>query len=102
MRQNNKFKDRVQVLVAQIPKGRVMSYGQVAALCGQPMAARIVGGIAHWGDQSIPWQRVVYKDGRLATGFPGGIEGHKQVLESEGVRVSKDFKVNIESLRWNP
>lgn len=96
------FRDRVYKIVAQIPRGRVVTYGQVAALCGRPRAARIVGGIAHWGDQSLPWQRVVHKDGSLAAGYPGGVEGHKQVLEAEGIRVSKDYKVDIERLKWNP
>ena len=96
------FRDRVYKIVAQIPRGRVVTYGQVAALCGRPRAARIVGGIAHWGDQSLPWQRVVHKDGSLAAGYPGGVEGHKQVLEAEGIRVSKDYKVDIEILKWNP
>ena len=96
------FRDRVYKIVAQIPRGRVVTYGQVAALFGRPRAARIVGGIAHWGDQSLPWQRVVHKDGSLAAGYPGGVEGHKQVLEAEGIRVSKDYKVDIEILKWNP
>ena len=96
------FRDRVYKIVAQIPRGRVVTYGQVAALGGRPRAARIVGGIAHWGDQSLPWQRVVHKDGSLAAGYPGGVEGHKQVLEAEGIRVSKDYKVDIERLKWNP
>lgn len=95
------FKDRVYALVTQIPKGRVMTYGQIAALCGQPRAARIVGGIAHWGDESLPWQRVVHKDGRLATGFPGGVDGHRQVLEAEGVK-ALDYRVDIEKLIWEP
>lgn len=42
------FRDRVKQLVADIPAGKVMTYGQIAALCGNPRAARIVGGIAHW------------------------------------------------------
>jgi methylated-DNA-protein-cysteine methyltransferase-like protein len=98
----NNFKDRVYTLVEQIPKGRVMTYGQIAALCGSPRAARIVGGIAHWGDQSLPWQRVVHKDGALAVGFPGGLEGHKQVLEAEGVQVTADYRVDITNLLWHP
>ncbi len=103
MREASKdFRQRVRSLVAQIPKGRVMSYGQIAALCGSPRAARIVGGVAHFGDPNLPWQRVVHKDGTLATGFPGGVAGHKQVLEGEGLKVYKDFKVDIESLLWQP
>ena len=94
------FRNRVYALVAQIPKGRVMTYGQIAVICGSPRAARIVGGIAHYGNPELPWQRVVHKDGSLAVGFPGGVEGHKQILEAEGVKVSKDFKVNAEKLLW--
>jgi methylated-DNA-protein-cysteine methyltransferase-like protein len=62
------FKDRVEALVAQIPEGKVMTYGQLAALAGNPLAARIVGGIAHFGDPNLPWQRVVNKQGGLASG----------------------------------
>jgi len=96
------FQERVYALVAQIPKGRVMTYGQIAALCGRPRAARIVGGIAHWGDPSLPWQRVVKKDGSLAEGFPGGTEGHAQVLRQEGVTVNKHYRIDIQELLWQP
>lgn len=96
------FKNRVYALVTQIPEGRVMTYGQLAALAGSPMSARIVGGIAHFGDPELPWQRVVNKKGGLASGYPGGRAAHKQHLESEGVNVSDDFYVNIEELLWWP
>ncbi len=96
------FAQRVHALVAQIPKGRVMTYGQIAALCGNARAARIVGGVAHFGDPDLPWQRVVNKQGGLAAGYPGGRAGHKQVLEAEGVNVSKDYLVNINELLWIP
>ena len=96
----NEFKQRVEDLVTQIPKGRVMTYGQIAVLCGNPRAARIVGGIAHFGNPDLPWQRVVNKQGGLARGYPGGLAGHKKALEIDGVDVSKDYKVDIESLIW--
>jgi len=89
-------------LVTQIPRGRVMTYGQLAALCGNAWAARIVGGIAHFGDPNLPWQRVVNKQGGLASGYPGGRAGHKQVLEAEGVAVSTDYRVEVNSLIWRP
>lgn len=92
---------RVEAIVAQIPKGRVMTYGQLASLCGSPRSARIVGGIAHFGDPNLPWQRVVNKQGGLASGYPGGKVGHQQVLEQEGCKV-KDFTVDVESLLWWP
>ncbi len=99
---SNDFRDRVQALVAQIPKGKVMTYGQIAALCGSPRSARIVGGVAHFGDPDLPWQRVVHKDGSLAAGYPGGVEGQRQVLVAEGVEVSYDLKVDVENLLWQP
>src|SRR5215469_9956499 len=90
------FRKRVEALVTQIPAGRVMTYGQLAALCGNARAARIVGGVAHFGDPALPWQRVVNKQGGLATGYPGGRSGHRQVLEQEGVAVSADNKIDVE------
>lgn len=89
------FKERIYAVVASIPRGRVMSYGQIAALTGNPRAARIVGGVAHFGDPDLPWQRVVMKDGGLATGYPGGTEGHAAALIAEGVEVSDEYKVNM-------
>jgi len=96
------FRERVEALVAQIPPGRVMTYGQLAALCGNARAARIVGGIAHFGDPALPWHRVVNKQGGLASGYPGGRAGHKQVLEAEGFEVSDDYRVDIDNLLWRP
>lgn len=96
------FRERVEAVVTQIPRGRVMTYGQLAALCGNARAARIVGGIAHFGDPDLPWQRVVNKQGGLAAGYPGGRRGHKAALEAEGVVVSADFRVDINTLLWHP
>src|ERR1700743_3470675 len=96
------FRERVEMLVAQIPLGRVMTYGQLAALCGNARAARIVGGIAHFGDPDLPWQRVVNKQGGLAAGYPGGRRGHREVLEGEGFTVSEDYRVDVDKLIWWP
>lgn len=96
------FRERVYAIVAQIPKGKVMTYGQIAALVGSPRAARIVGGVAHWGDPALPWQRVVKKDGSLAEGYPGGTEGHAAALRSEGIEISDDYRVNMKERLWQP
>lgn len=96
------FPTLVEAVVVDIPRGRLMTYGQLAAICGSPGAARIVGGIAHFGDPNLPWQRVVNKKGGLANGYPGGRLGHKKALEDEGIVVSKDLTVDIDKLLWNP
>lgn len=99
---NPTFKNLVEELVSKIPKGRVMTYGQIAALCGSPRSARIVGSIAHFGDQTLPWQRVVNKNGRLASGFPGGRHGQMEILKKENIKVNKDYHINIKELLWWP
>jgi methylated-DNA-protein-cysteine methyltransferase related protein len=96
------FRMRVEYLVAMIPAGRVMTYGQLAALCGNARSARIVGGIAHFGDPALPWQRVVNKKGGLASGYPGGRQNHKAALEAEGIKVSHDCYVDVKALLWSP
>lgn len=99
------LKSKVESIVAQIPKGRVMTYGQLASLAGNPGAARIVGGIAHFGDSELPWHRVVNKQGGLASGYPGGRKAHKEHLEAEGVVVSDkegSYAIDVESLIWWP
>jgi methylated-DNA-protein-cysteine methyltransferase-like protein len=105
MKQDKQFAERVYELVSQIPKGRVMTYGQIAAICGNGRAARIVGGIAHFGPPDLPWQRVVNKKGGLAAGYYGGRAGHKKDLEAEGVKVYGEedaYFVRVEELLWQP
>lgn len=97
------FKQRVYDLVAQIPKGKVATYGQLAALAGAAWAAWEVGQIAHTGPSDLPWHRVVNKQGGLAAGWPnGGRAAHAEALQADGVEVSEDFKVDIGKLLWNP
>lgn len=96
------FSGMVYEYVAAIPPGRVMTYGQLAALAGSPRAARIVGGIAHFGPEDLPWHRVVTKKGGLAGCFPGGRTEHAHRLEAEGVEISPEYTVDIDSLLWIP
>jgi methylated-DNA-protein-cysteine methyltransferase-like protein len=96
------FAEQVYEYVAQIPAGRVMTYGQLAALCGSPRAARIVGGVAHFGPDNLPWHRVVNKQGGLAAGFHGGRSEQARRLEAEGVVVSEQGLVQVDELLWWP
>jgi len=94
--------EQVYEYVAEIPPGRVMTYGQLAALCGSPRAARIVGGIAHFGPEELPWHRVVSKSGGLAGAFPGGRSEQARRLQAEGVEVSDDYTVDVGALLYWP
>ena len=101
-RPDTDFRDQVYAYVAAIPAGRFMTYGQLAALCGHPYAAHVVGTIAHFGPSDLPWHRVVNKSGCMASGFPGGKNGHKSVVEAENVVVRADYTVDIANLLWKP
>ncbi len=96
------FRDSVYELVAQIPEGRVMTYGDIAALAGHPYAARQVGGLAHFGPTDLPWHRVVNRFGDCASGYYGGKDGHKQVLETEGFHIVNYRIVDFAKRRWLP
>jgi methylated-DNA-protein-cysteine methyltransferase related protein len=102
-RVDGEFAQRVYSLVERIPEGRVMTYGQVAAICGAAWAAWEVGQIAHRGPADLPWHRVVNKKGGLAAGWPnGGRSAHAALLVSEGVEVSDNFQINVDELLWIP
>lgn len=96
------FKQAVYELVATIPYGRLMTYGDIAGLCGHPYAARQVGGLAHFGPPDLPWHRVVNRFGDCASGYYGGKEGHRLALEAEGIVVKQFRVVDFNSLRWRP
>jgi O-6-methylguanine DNA methyltransferase len=84
------FKERVQKVVKDIPKGKTLSYKEVALRAGSPGGARAVGMImAHNNDKAIPCHRVVRSDGKIGgyNGIRGGKEGSaakSALLKAEG------------------
>ena len=91
--------DKIYSIVRTIPEGKVMSYGQVALLAGNPRWSRVVGYALHVNpDPSfIPCHRVVTKDGRVSSSFAFGDSDIQRVLlENEGVRFSSDGRVIME------
>ena len=104
MRNNNRFYNKVYETVRRIPKGKVATYGQIAALCGAPKASRVVGSALHRNPEpvSIPCHRVVNRFGGLAPAFAfGGQQVQKSLLESEGVKVSEQFSVDLSEYLWD-
>ena len=99
------FRERVWAFVRSVPPGKVVTYGQVAAMLGAPFAARAVGSVLHHTPTSanVPCQRVVNRWGRLAPTYGwGGIEQHKGELEADGVQVRPDYTVDLETYQWWP
>ncbi len=96
------FRTRVEALMAKVPTGRVITYGDLAGLAGQASASRIVGGIAHYGNPDLPWHRLVNRFGGLASGFHGGREAQAQLLAQEGISCTDHIVDNFTELRWHP
>ena len=94
---------RIYAVVSRIPKGRVATYGQVAALAGLPRQARLVGYALHVLPPSsrLPWHRVVNARGEISVRSSG--LGHEQLqaqlLRREGVRFSAG-KIALARYRW--
>lgn len=79
--------ERVYQIVAGIPKGKVMSYGQIGVMVG--IGPRQVGRILHENPDNsvVPCHRVVHTDGSIALGYAfGGMDEQRKILEKEGVR----------------
>ena len=78
------FAKKVYQVVSCIPKGKTLSYKQVAKLSGKPYAFRAVGNILNKNhDKSVPCHRVIRSDGKLG-GYNGGTEVKRAILKSEG------------------
>jgi methylated-DNA-protein-cysteine methyltransferase related protein len=96
------FRVKIEHLMGQVPYGQVTTYGDMAGLAGHANASRIVGGIAHYGDPTLPWHRLVNRFGGLASGYHGGREAQQQLLEQEGISCTEFIVDDFKELRWKP
>ena len=101
-KQANAFQERVLEIVRAIPRGRVLTYGQVALLVGTPRAARQVGRVLYYSGRQVPWQRVINRYGGLSTYKIGSGQEQRQLLEAEGVRFSTEGTVDLKKYQWRP
>lgn len=99
------FFDLVYLIVKQIPRGKVASYGQIAALLGYPRAARTVGwALSALRDEQVwdvPWQRVINRAGRISIARADlGVDMQRTLLEAEGVAFDERGRVDWQRFRW--
>ena len=99
------FYEAVYRLVRQIPRGRVMTYGQIATLLGAPRAARAVGYAMRASGRldDVPWQRVINSRGRISarTEVERPIV-QRMLLEAEGVLFDETESCDLSKCRWEP
>jgi methylated-DNA-protein-cysteine methyltransferase related protein len=98
------FYAAVYHLVAQIPRGKVTSYGQIARWLGHPSAARAVGYALHAvpSGADIPWQRVINASGRISSRCDRHYEAiQRALLEAEGVQFNAYGSVDLQKFGWS-
>ena len=96
------FAEEVYEIVAQIPAGKVATYGQIAEMLGQPRASREVGtAMANAGGRNLPCHRVVNRTGVLAPDYAfGGPEKQRALLEAEGITFLPDGTIDVPRHQW--
>lgn len=93
------FYERVYAVVAQIPHGKVVSYGQIARMIGAPRCARQVGWAMRVCPDELPWQRVVKADGSITGGEYA--QFRRAFLEAEGIPFLPDGRVDMALCQWD-
>lgn len=100
------FFEHVYQIVKAIPRGKVASYGQVAALLGHPHAARTVGwalaSLPEHQEQDVPWQRVINAEGRISIrSLRHAADEQRSLLEAEGVEFDGRGYVDWNRFGWS-
>jgi methylated-DNA-protein-cysteine methyltransferase-like protein len=98
------FEDRVKGVIKAIPRGKVTTYAQVAALAGNHRAARQVVRVLHSSSTKdrLPWHRVINSRGRIALERGRGFEEQKRLLIGEGVRIDSRGRIDLDEFQWEP
>jgi len=103
MEKDSNYRDRVYEIVRRIPRGRVMTYGQLAEILGEGYTPRTVGFVMHGSNEKIPWHRVINAQGACSTGrvvLPH--DKQQRMLEAEGIKFDERGRCDLETYVWIP
>ena len=101
-RRETPFTRKAKEAIRRIPRGRVATYGQIAALAGRDRAARGVAWILHSSSDAagLPWHRVINGRGAISLGRGRGFEEQIKRLVAEGVAVGRGGRVDLRRFQW--
>ncbi|HXG91500.1 MAG TPA: MGMT family protein [Blastocatellia bacterium] len=99
--------EKIYKLVLKIPRGRVMTYGQIARLLEDRYSPRLVGWAMHatpQDERNIPWHRVINSKGGISTGrvIIGAPDTQRWLLEAEGVAFDERGHCDLSVYQWSP
>lgn len=96
------FERRAKDAIRSIPRGKVATYAQVAALAGNYKGARQVARVLHSSSAKdrLPWQRVINSRGGISLAKGRGFEEQKRLLRGEGVRVDRLGRIDLDVFQW--
>jgi methylated-DNA-protein-cysteine methyltransferase-like protein len=97
------YRERVYRIVRSIPRGRVMTYGQLAEILGEGYTPRTVGFVMHRSDDKTPWHRVINAQGGCSTGriaLPS--DKQQRMLVAEGVEFNERERCDLQRYLWIP
>lgn len=96
------FEERVKENIRAIPRGKVATYGQIAALAGNPGGARQVVRVLHScsGKAGLPWHRIINGRGRISLKRGCGYEEQRRLLLGEGIKVGRGGRIGLNEFQW--
>jgi methylated-DNA-protein-cysteine methyltransferase-like protein len=97
------FSTAAKRLIKSIPRGKVATYGQIAAYAGNPSGARQVGWLLHSSSTKykLPWQRVINSKGQISLPRGDGYEVQKELLKKEGIAFGRLDTVDFDKYLWH-
>lgn len=98
------FTEKALNVIKQIPPGKIMTYGQVAAIAGSPRAARQVTRILHSmsAKYNLPWHRIVNIQGQIVVPDEESRFSQRKMLQDEGVEVDQNNRIDLSRFRFDP
>lgn len=100
---DNDYRERVFRIVRSIPRGRVMTYGQIAEILGEGYTPRTVGFVMHSANDKTPWHRVINAQGGCSTrGLVLPHDKQQRMLEAERVSFNERGRCELQKYLWIP